>query len=224
MFTGLIQEVGKINSVHTGDLASVLEVHAPHLCGEKLQIGESVAINGICLTLVTLKPDHLIVEAGAETVRRTTIRSWAIGDEVNLERALRVNGRLDGHWVAGHVDGVAEVRAVIPEGASRRIEFAVPSETGRYIAAKGSVAIDGVSLTIAEATGMNSLTVSVIPHTLQHTTLGALRPGDRVNLEVDLLARYLEKLLERRDPKGITWEKLAAAGFLNYEEGERSSW
>jgi riboflavin synthase len=225
MFTGLIREVGKLALIISSERTLVLEVQAPQLCSEGLQLGDSIGINGICLTLVALKGSRFKVEAGWETIQRTTLRSWKVGDPINLERSLPLNGRLDGHWVAGHVDGIAEVRSIIPEGESKRVTLEAPVDAMRFIAKKGSVTLDGVSLTVADLKGERGFTVAIIPHTLRKTTLGGLRPGDAVNFEVDLIARYLERLLANRDKtEGLSWGKLAAAGFISPEEGEMSSW
>jgi riboflavin synthase len=225
MFTGLIREVGKLEIVHASERSLSLEVHAPKLCQEGLQIGDSIAINGICLTLVALKGDRFKVDAGWETIQRTTLRSWKVGDHINLERALSLNGRLNGHWVAGHVDGIAEVHSIRMDGESRLVALEAPDGAMPFIAKKGSVALDGASLTVADLKGERGFTVAIIPHTLRQTTLGGLRPGDKVNLEVDMIARYLERLLVKKTKtEGLTLDKLAETGFISPEEGEISPW
>lgn len=225
MFTGLVKEIGRIRAIVPSDRSSHLEIEAPGLGRENLLAGDSVAINGICLTAVSLTNGGFKVEAGWETIQRTTLRFWRVGDEVNLERALAVNGRLDGHWVAGHVDGLAEVRGVVPEGDSRMVEWVAAPEIMKYIAKKGSVALDGVSLTVADLTGERSFQTAILPFTLRKTTLGRLQPGGQANLEVDLMARYLERLLaERRSREPLDWDQLAASGFGDTVEGGDSSW
>lgn len=192
MFTGLVEEVGTIASViRRGDGARVRLVAGTVRDG--LAVGDSVAVDGACLTAVALHDDGLEVDAVAETLRRTTLGDRAPGDRVNLERALRLGDRLGGHLMQGHVDGTGEVAAVRPEGGGRVLRVRVPGELLRYVVEKGSIAIDGVSLTVA-ARHADGCSVALIPHTLAATTLGEAAAGRRVNLEVDLMAKYVESL------------------------------
>jgi riboflavin synthase len=196
MFTGLIEEVGIVSAIrHTG-MSARLAVRAPRV-GPGCAIGDSVSVNGVCLTVVARSGSNLEFDAVAETLRRSSLESLSPGDGVNLERAMTVGSRLGGHIVQGHVDAMGKVASLVPEGDSHRIEVQAPVEFMRYVVEKGSVAIDGISLTIA-GLSTRSFTVAIIPHTWLETTLNRLQPGDRVNLEADVLARYAERLLEAR--------------------------
>ena len=165
--------------------------------GEGIAVGASVAINGVCLTAVDVTGDIVTVEVIAESLRRSNLGRLEVGDRVNVERPLAAGGRLDGHIVAGHVDATGEITEVVSEGASRRMRLKLDKEWDRYVVEKGSIAIDGVSLTVAERSP-GQLEVALIPHTLSATTLGLRRPGDVVNLEFDVIAKYVERLLENR--------------------------
>jgi len=200
MFTGLVEELGRVTAVEGGRDGRRLEIAARRV-NDDLAVGASVAVSGCCLTVVARTPSGFAVEAVPETLARTTLGRWAAGQPVNLERSLRLDQRLDGHLVQGHVDGVGEVRAVAAEGDGRRLTIAVPEALRRFVAEKGSIAVDGVSLTVARVTE-EGCEVALIPHTLAVTGLGTLAVGDPVNLEVDLLARYLARLLEADAPKG----------------------
>jgi riboflavin synthase len=195
MFNGIITDVGRIVAVETrGDLRLRIA------CGydmEKIDLGASIACSGVCLTVVDKGPDWFAVDVSAETVGRTPADMWAEGRRLNLERSLRLGDELGGHIVTGHVDGVGKVAAVDPVGDSRRIAIEAPAGLARYIAGKGSIAVDGVSLTVNAVEGAR-FEINVIPHTAQQTTLGELAPGSGVNLEIDVLARYLGRMLEAR--------------------------
>lgn len=197
MFTGIITDVGQVRHVEKrGDTHIVI---ATHYDVGAIDIGASIACSGVCLTVVDKGGSQdrwFAVTASGETLSKTTVGDWKAGDAINLERPLRLGDELGGHIVAGHVDGVAELVGMAPEGESRRMAFAVPAEFARFIAPKGSVALDGVSLTVNEADGTR-FGVNIIPHTLKVTTLGGLKPGARVNLEVDLMARYVARLAQR---------------------------
>ncbi len=193
MFTGLVEEVGTIADVQ-GDADGVRIVVAAREVTTDVVLGDSVAVDGACLTVIAFDAQSFAVEAVAETLRRTSLGDRGAGDRVNLERALRAGDRMGGHMVQGHVDGVGTVTAATAEGAGRRLGVAVPAELRRYVVQKGSVAIDGVSLTVA-ATSADGLEVALIPHTLATTTLGSFTVGRRVNLEVDLVAKYVEALV-----------------------------
>jgi riboflavin synthase len=192
MFTGLIQDLGRIAQARGSADGVRLTVDAA-LAGQ-LQEGDSVAVNGVCLTATEVSDGAFVAEVMNETLAHSSLRDAAAGTAVNLELPLRATDRLGGHVVQGHVDGVGTVAAVCPDGFAQRIEIEAPAEVLRYVVLKGSVAVDGVSLTIADLDDA-SFTVSLIPETLQRTNLGVARAGTRVNLEVDVLAKYVEKLM-----------------------------
>jgi riboflavin synthase len=192
MFTGIITDIGTVRVVEKrGDTRFVV---ATHYAVADIAIGASIAISGPCLTVVEKGEGWLAFDASAETLSRTTAGAWREGARVNLERALKMGDELGGHLLTGHVDAVATLRARLPEGDSLRLTFSVPAPYDRAIASKGAVALDGVSLTVNEVEGAN-FGVNIIPHTQRETTLGAARPGDRFNLEIDLIARYLARLV-----------------------------
>jgi riboflavin synthase len=198
VFTGIVESVGRVFAVEPeGDLVA-LGVEAPAIC-DGLRIGDSVAVNGGCLTVTGIEGGRLRFEAVRETLQRTALGDLREGSRVNLERALRADGRLDGHIVQGHVDGVGRVRELARDGDDVRLYLDCEAELAGWLVEKGSVAVDGVSLTVVgvEPTGFD---VALIPHTLEATTLGALRPGDRVNLEADVLGKYVKRYLERLLP------------------------
>src|SRR5438270_378623 len=163
---------------------------------EKIQIGDSIAVNGCCLTLAARRNDRLAFDLLEETIERTNLKTLRRNDRVNLERALAVDGRLGGHFVQGHVDCAARILALEETGADYRLKVELPAEFAHYVARKGSIAVNGISLTVAEVSPQ-SFTVWIIPHTRRETNLGSARVGDLVNLEFDLLAKYLERMLER---------------------------
>jgi riboflavin synthase len=202
MFTGLIEEVGTVAAVRHGRGQSRLEIRAPRIAGDGA-IGESICVNGVCLTVVARGEGRLEFDAIAETLRRSNLGELRAGDRVNLERAMSAASRFGGHIVQGHVDAIGRVAQIVPEANSRLVTIDAPPEVMRYVVAKGSIALDGISLTVA-AVSPSGFTVAIIPHTWAETTLGNRRSGDRVNLEVDLLAKYVERLLEAR------WETPAA--------------
>jgi riboflavin synthase len=194
MFTGLVQALGTVTSVEPSDDGVRLTVQAP--LAAELQPGDSVAVNGVCLTAVDPGAERFAADVMNETLRRSSLADAAPGAQVNLELPLRAHDRLGGHVVQGHVDGLGTVAAVEPDGFARRIRVAAAPDLLRYVVEKGSIAIDGVSLTVAEV-DEETLTVSLIPETLERTSLGAAAPGRTVNLEVDVLAKYVEKLVTR---------------------------
>ena len=216
MFTGLIEEVGTVRRVERpGEDLQRLEIAAPRVC-EDLKPGDSVNINGACQTVVDLKEGSFRVESVAETLRRTTLGQLRPGSPVNLERSLRSSDRLGGHLVLGHVDGVGTVRRLDLAGGDTVLEAAPPAELARYLAAKGCIAVDGISLTLAGDAPDGTFTVAIIPHTLVHTNLSQIRAGARVNLEIDVVARYVERLLEAgRSPGrgGLTLDALRDLGY-----------
>ncbi len=194
MFTGIITDIGTVESVRhdSGDMrARIATGHDT----AGIEIGASIASDGVCLTVVALGPGWYEVDISAETLAKTNLGQWAPGRRVNLERALRVGDELGGHIVSGHVDGVAEVLTVTEEGDSTRLRLRAPAELARFIAPKGSVALNGTSLTVNEVAG-REFGVNLIAHTKDVTTWGAVRPGDLVNLEIDTLARYVARLNE----------------------------
>jgi riboflavin synthase len=198
MFTGIVHEVGVVrrSEAHAsvpGSEDRRIEVGFAGIARARLNLGDSVCVDGVCLTVAELKPTSFHADVSGETLRVTTLGAKRDGARVNLEPALRAGDSLGGHWVSGHVDGIAEVLATSSDARSLRVEFAAPKALARYIARKGSVTLDGVSLTVNEVDGYK-FSVNLIPHTLEVTTLGALAVGMRVNLEIDLLARYVERL------------------------------
>jgi riboflavin synthase len=195
MFTGLVREVGRVASVAGGADGVRIDVEAPETAAGA-QIGDSVLINGVCLTVVSVADGRFAFDAVPETLARSSLGRLEAGSRVNLEPALRAGEPLGGHYVQGHVDGVGTVRSVEAEGDGKRIWFDAPPELLRYVVEKGSIAIEGTSLTIADLDD-EGFAVALIPHTLAETTLGALAPGDPVNLEADVLAKYVERLLAR---------------------------
>ena len=209
MFTGLVETRGTVRSVTPRGSGKVLWIVAPL---RDLVLGESIACNGVCLTVEAFDAGAFQVTAGEETLRRTTFAGIAPGRLLHLERAMRVGDRLGGHIVQGHVDGVGRVRAVTPGAKWTRIDVDVPADLSRYLVEKGSVCIDGVSLTV-NGIDHGGFHVGIIPHTLEVTNLGALRAGDAVNLEVDILAKYVERLLGARGGGGVDLPLLRAAGF-----------
>ena len=194
MFTGIVQGVGRIRSVepHGGDVTMWIETGDVPLAG--VEIGGSIAVNGCCLTAIEFEPNAFKADLSRETLSLTTAGQWQPGTAVNLEKALTAGQALGGHYVTGHVDGVGQVVGRHDDARSVRVEFEVPAELARYIARKGSVTVDGVSLTVNGVSGTR-FDVNLVPHTLEVTILGGYRPGSRVNLEVDIIARYLERLV-----------------------------
>ena len=193
MFTGIVTDIGRVAAVERrGDTRFEI---ATAWDTSGIALGASISCSGACLTVVAVRPGAFAVEASAETLACTTLGGWREGSAVNLERALRVGDELGGHIVSGHADGVAKTVSRRPEGDSVRFTFEAPDSLARFVASKGSVALDGVSLTVNEVEGAR-FGVNIIPHTLSHTTLGELRAGDAVNMEIDMLARYLARQLE----------------------------
>ena len=223
VFTGLVQTTGTLVETRPRPDGRVLVVEGA-LDPKDLELGASVAVNGVCLTVVVASGTRFEFEAAFETLRKTTLGDKSTGDQVNLEPSLRMGDALGGHLVSGHVDGLARLRSTEPRGDARELWFDVPPELARFIAAKGSVALDGVSLTVNEVDA-HGFMVGIIPHTLTATTLGAVDVGSPVNLEVDLLARYVARLLEAGDaPRsagaGLTIQTLADAGYLDKSEAK----
>lgn len=194
MFTGIIEAVGLVTRVD-GDTDGRRLTFESALITEGLPIGASISVDGVCLTAVAVADVGFSVDAVLETLDRTTLGSLSIGDQVNLERAMPAGGRFDGHVVQGHVDGTGTIESIVPEGEGRRWRISAIGGVLRYVVEKGSITVDGVSLTVA-ALGAGWFEIALIPHTLDVTTFGSASVGDAVNLEVDILAKYVERLLE----------------------------
>jgi len=193
MFTGIITDLGKVREREPGAVTRLVIETRYDTAG--IDVGASVACNGCCLSVVEKGPGWLAFEASNETLTVTTLGDWKVGSPVNLERALRLGDELGGHLVSGHVDGVGRIKSVRQDGASVRLTVSAPKALARFIAPKGSIAMDGVSLTVNEVEGVD-FGVNIIPITLEATNLGGARVGDRVNLEIDMMARYLARLTE----------------------------
>jgi len=214
MFTGIVESVGRVLSIESRGGALHLAVELGKLA-EGTKPGDSIAVSGPCLTVAGLSGQAAHFDAVAETVGRTTLRDWRPGRKVNLERAVAAGGRLGGHFVTGHIDGCARVFAVRTVGGGAELDLGTPTGCGKYVAEKGSVALDGVSLTVARLLEEDRFRVALVPHTLGSTTLGELRAGDEVNFEADILARYAARLLGKDAPGGsLTEEKLREHGFM----------
>ena len=200
MFTGLIEEVGTVTSTRERERSKQLQIVAPRIA-KKIRPGESVAVNGCCLTLSAHRGDQLTFDLLEETLARTNLKMLKRDSSVNLERALRTDGRLGGHFVQGHVDCTSRVISFEQTEGDHRLAVELPAEFARYVACKGSIAIDGISLTIAEVSPQ-SFAVWIIPHTKRHTNLDRAEAGGLVNLEFDILAKYVESIISARAPKG----------------------
>ena len=217
MFTGIITGTGKIKRVEpvAGDIQLVIE--ADVLADNTINFGDSVAVNGVCLTVVAQTDNNLRFDVSRESLTHTLIAQWDPGTTVNLEPALTLDSRLGGHLVSGHVDGVVTLVELVKDARSWRLQFEMPTDLAKYIARKGSVTLDGISLTVNSVEN-NCFDVNIVPHTWQQTNLASKNPGDQVHLEVDLIARYLERLLggyETNDPGGVSTELLSNKGFIN---------
>ncbi len=193
MFTGIITDVGTIKPIdkNAGDLRIGIQTGFDL---SKTDIGASIACAGCCLTVVEKQDDVFFVDVSGESISKTNIGAWSEGTKINLEQALKMGDELGGHIVSGHVDGVATVKSIEPDGDSHRLSFDVPKDLAGFIASKGSVTLDGVSLTVNEVEG-NNFGVNIIPHTWGNTTMGALSVGDTVHLEIDMLARYVARMM-----------------------------
>ena len=214
MFTGIVEHVGNVESLQTSAQGSRLCVQAGRLAAS-LAISGSIAVNGCCLTIVEIHGETFAADLSSETLRRTAFGELKRGARVNLERPLTAGKEFGGHFMQGHVDGIGRVARVDPDGASWWLGVRLPSELLRYVAMKGSIAIDGISLTVANL-ATDVVEAAIIPFTYANTNLQALRPGDAVNIEADILAKYLERLLETRRPAAastLTVERLVEEGF-----------
>lgn len=215
MFTGIVEELGSIRSVRRGQHSSVLSIAAKDILSD-LKVGDSVAVNGVCLTATTVDSGGFTADVMHETLNRSSLGSLTVGSHVNLERAMAANGRFGGHIVSGHIDGTGTITALRKDDNAVWYTISASQELLLYIVEKGSIAIDGISLTVAEV-GESWFSISAIPHTVAVTTLGEKRPGDTVNLENDVIGKYVEKLLRpqpQETAKGsLTLEFLAQHGF-----------
>lgn len=216
MFTGIIEAVGRINKIEPvgGDIRLRVDVGALDM--SDVQPGDSIAVNGVCLTAIEFDDNHFTADVSNETITLTSLKGLAIGSEVNLEKALLPTTRLGGHLVSGHVDGLGEVISIKEESRSIQLIIRAPEELKHYIAMKGSICIDGTSLTVNRIADTD-FEINIVPHTQQQTIIKHYAPGTRVNLEVDLIARYLERLLTKPGSgtgEGVTLESLAKAGFV----------
>lgn len=215
MFTGIIQAEGAVQKIEPRQGDWRVTIHTGKLDMTDVAIGDSIAANGICLTAIELGADYYVADVSGETLSVTTAGDWTVGMPLNLEKALRLQDRLGGHLVSGHVDGVGTVKSIRQDARSWRYEIEAPIGLCKYIAAKGSICINGVSLTVNEVNGC-VFGVNIVPHTLQETTIKHFKQGSKVNLEVDLLARYLERMLsapQAEQASKITPEFLAEHGF-----------
>jgi riboflavin synthase len=214
MFTGLIEDVGKVSGLDRMGAGARLHV-STGLPQNDIRLGDSIAVNGVCLTVVEMAAERLSFDVSPETLQRTTCRGLHTGSSVNLEQALRMGDRLGGHLVSGHVDCIAVVRERREISGNLFLSFRLPERFARYLIEKGSVAIDGISLTVNTVSG-DGFSVNIIPHTGGRTTLRSKTPGDEVNIETDLIGKYVERLVRGSDggEKGVSLELLAKSGFL----------
>jgi riboflavin synthase len=198
MFTGLIAELGKVSAISKGESSAIFTINAPALINE-IKLGDSVAVNGVCLTATEISGTSFSADVMVQTLSITSLSQVNVGSAVNLELAAQLNARMGGHMVAGHVDGVATVVALTPGEKWLQLDIQVPKQLSKYIVNQGSIALDGVSLTVGEITGSDLVTVWLIPETLERTNLAGKQPGDLVNVEVDLIAKYVERLVSKGD-------------------------
>ncbi len=206
MFTGLIQEIGTIQAVNSNAEGKEFLIHAPTLI-DSIQIDDSVATNGVCLTATAILGKTFKVQAVPMTLQKTSLGNLKIQDKVNLELSLRPQDRLGGHFVQGHVNALAEIKQITTKGQTSEIEVSFPQDLRKYMILEGSITLDGISLTIAKLTA-TTLTVAIIPHTLEKTTLGLKKLGDHLNLEVDMMAKYIENFLRfDKDARQEDWAK-----------------
>lgn len=213
MFTGIVEEIGTVESVRKGAHSAVLTVRAEKILSD-IHLGDSIAVNGICLTATSFTSHSFTVDVMHETLNRSSLANLTVGTKVNLERAMAANGRFGGHIVAGHVDGVGKISKVQRDDNAVWYTISAPPEILRYIVEKGSITIDGISLTVAKVT-QKDFSVSIIPHTAEKTVLSGKRAGDAVNLENDIIGKYIEKLMTPAPAKseGLSMEFLLKNGF-----------
>jgi len=218
MFTGLVENLGIIKEIGIKDGSTIISIETKMDLSES-KIGDSISISGMCLTIVDIERNIFTFEASPETISRTILKELKNGDKVNLERAMRINDRLGGHLVTGHIDGMGTIQNKTKAGNSIKIEIVVSGDTFKYIVEKGSVTIDGISLTVNDCQ-RNVIIINVIPHTAQHTTLRFKKAGDKVNVETDIIGKYVEKLLYKNNIvqdgnyKKIDYKFLEESGFI----------
>lgn len=212
MFTGIVEELGKIEDVRFKGESGNLQINSTEIISD-INIGDSVSVNGVCLTVVEILDKSFTVDVMRETLLRSNLHDLKKNSRVNLERAVRLNDRLGGHLVSGHIDSVGVICSTQIFEIAKLFTIQLDKELIKYIIEKGSIAVDGISLTVVE-TRSDSFTVSIIPHTMKTTTLAHKKEGDKVNLEVDLIAKYVEKLVHPPEDKGISYSFLAEKGFL----------
>jgi len=217
MFTGIIEATGKIASIKSSQGDSLLQINSSELDMSDVALGDSIAVNGVCLTAIDFTDSSFTADVSAETISRSCFQHYQVGTAVNLEKAMQANGRLGGHMVSGHVDGIGEVIARTQDARSWRFHIKAPKEIVHYIAEKGSITVDGISLTVNSIVDQ-VFDVNIVPHTIASTNMGTFEVGTKVNLEVDLIARYLERLLSKdssdaSNDSALTKEMLIENGF-----------
>lgn len=212
MFTGIIEEIGRIKKISHGAKSACLGIEA-HKVLKDTHIGDSIATNGVCLTVTDMKPGYFEVDVMHETLKRSNLAELKTGSSVNLERALTLNTRLGGHMVSGHIDGIGTIHRIYKEDIAQKIVISTTKDITKYIINKGSIAIDGISLTVVYVLD-HEFEVSIIPHTKDETTLLSKKVGDTVNLECDLIGKYVEKLLSNKGSQGVTEEMLKKFGYM----------
>lgn len=216
MFTGIIEATGKISAIKASGVDLKLTIESDGLDFSDVKLGDSIASNGVCLTVTSLHCKSFTADVSGETVKRTLFGQYTAGQLLNLEKALLATGRLGGHLVSGHVDGISSVEKIEKFGEAWQVWIKMPKDLAHYIAEKGSITVDGISLTVNELSS-SAFRLTIVPHTARETTLMSLKVGSQVHLEVDLIARYLERLLQGREgtgSKGVTMDLLQQRGFL----------
>ncbi len=215
MFTGIIEATGRVSAIQVSGVDLKLTIESDSLDFSDVKLGDSIASNGVCLTVTALKGKSFNADVSGETVKRTLFGQYKIGQLLNLEKALLATGRLGGHLVSGHVDGISSVEKIEKFGEAWQVWIKMPKDLAHYIAEKGSITVDGISLTVNELSS-SAFRLTIVPHTARETTLMSLKAGSQVHLEVDLIARYLERLLQGRQgsSKGLTMDLLQQRGFL----------
>ena len=212
MFTGIVEAVGYVREIKGADRAVSLRISVPDIFDD-LKTGDSVAVDGVCLTAKVVNADYFVADVSAETLSRTTLSKLRTGDKVNMERALRLSDRLGGHIVSGHIDGTARLQAKEKEGESVKISFVLGKDLLRYLINKGSIAINGISLTVNQVRD-DGFSVNIIPHTAQNTTILDKKAGDEANIEVDVIGKYVERLLDKGKESRIGEGFLLEHGFM----------
>ncbi len=211
MFTGIIEEIGEVFQIQQGAKSLKIKIKASKVI-EDVSVGDSIAVNGICLTVCEFNDNTFSADVMAETIRKSSMSGLKMGSRVNLERAMSANGRFGGHIVSGHIDGIGKIENIKPEDNAIWFTISTTKDLSKYIVKKGSIAIDGISLTVAEVKG-DIFKVSIIPHTAKETILSIKKSGDVVNLECDIVGKYIEKLINRGETSSITKDFLALHGY-----------